>query len=100
MVEVKDNVIIYKVPINSNLGLVSPYLFIERLADEIIQRFPQLKINKVFASRMEAFHQIQCNVPKHYSKEKILVLCKQVELIANKLFERLQEKIYFARLAC
>jgi hypothetical protein len=99
MVEIKDNVIIYKVAINGDLGLISPYLFIERLADAIVEAFPQIKVNKLFASRMEAFHQIQCNAPKHYSKERILELGKQIELIANNLFEGLQEKIYFARLA-
>jgi hypothetical protein len=99
MIEIKDNVIIYKVPINGDLGLISPYLFIERLSDEIIESFPQIKVNKLFASRMEAFHQIQCNVPKYCSREKILLLGEQIELIANNLFERLEEKIYFARLA-
>lgn len=99
MVEIKGNVIVYKVPINGDLGLLSPYLFIERLADEVVETFPQIQVNKVFGSRMEAFHQLHCNMPKHYSKEQILLISQQIELIAASLFERLQEKIHFARLA-
>lgn len=99
MIEIKDNVIVYKVPINGDLGLISPYLFIERLADKVVETFPQIQVNKVFVSRMEAFHQLYCSLPKHYSKEQILLISKQIEIIATSLFERLQEKIHFARLA-
>lgn len=99
MVETKKNAIIYKVPVNSGLGLVSPYLLIDRLADEIVETFPQIQVNKIFASRREAFHQIYCNLPKYYSKEQIFLISRQIELIAANLLKDLQEKIYLARLA-
>lgn len=99
MVEIKGNVIVYKVPINGDLGFLSPYLFIERLADEVTETFPQIKVNKVFVSRMEAFHQLHCNMPKHYSREQILLISKQIEIIAASLLKSLQEKIHLAKLA-
>lgn len=98
MVEIKGKTIIYKVP-NSLVGLVSPYLLMERLAYEIADTFPQIQVNKLFASRMENFHKVYCNLPKHYSKEQILLVSKQIEIIAASLLEDLQEKIYLARLA-
>lgn len=99
MVEIRGNIIVYKVPINGDLGLLSPYLFIERLFDEVVETFPQIKVNKVFVSRMEAFHQLHCNVPKHYSKAQILLISKQIEIIAARLLKSLQEKIHLAKLA-
>lgn len=99
MIEIKGRAIIYKVPINSLLGLVSPYLLIDRLADEIVETFPQIQVNKIFASRREAFHQIYCNLPKHYSREQIFLISRQIEFIAADLLKDLQEKIYLARLA-
>lgn len=99
MVEIKGNVIVYKVPINGDLGFLSPYLFIERLADEVTETFPQIQVNKLFVSRKEAFHQLHCNIPKYYSRKQILLLGRQIEIIATGLLEDLQEKIYLARLA-
>ncbi len=99
MIETKGKVIVYKVPINGDLGLLSPYLFIERLFDEVVETFPQIKVNKVFVSRIEAFHQLHCNMPKHYSKEQVLLISKQIEIIATSLLKGLQEKIHLARLA-
>ncbi len=99
MVEIKGKTIIYKVPISGRLGLVSPYLFIDRLGDEITENFPQMQVDKLFASRKEAFHQIYCKLPKHYSKEQIFLLRKQVEIIAANLLKDLEGKIYLARLA-
>lgn len=64
MIEIKGRAIIYKVPINSLLVLVSPYLLIDRLADEIVETFLQIQVNKIFASRREASHQIYCKLPK------------------------------------
>lgn len=98
MVEIRGNIIVYKVPINGDLGLLSPYLFIERLFDEVVETVPQIKVNKVFVSRMEAFHQLRCSMPKHYSKEQILLISKQIEIIAARLLKNLQEKIHLAKL--
>ncbi len=99
MIETTDGAIIYKVPINGSLGLVSPYLLVDRLADKIVEVFPQIQARKLFASRKEGFHQISCQLPKSYSKEQILLISRQIELIAANLLESLQEKIYLARLA-
>jgi hypothetical protein len=99
MMEIKGQVIIYKVPISGNLCAVSPYLFIDRLADKIMETFHQVQVDKLFASRKETFHQVSFKLPKSYSKEQILLLSKQIEIIASNLLKDLEGKIYLARLA-
>ena len=42
MIEIKGKTIIYTLPSNNALGQVSPFLFIEKLEDEITLIWPQL----------------------------------------------------------
>jgi hypothetical protein len=99
MIEIKGKTIIYTLPSNNALGQVSPFLFIEKLEDEIALIWPQLKINKVFASRNHHYHQIYCVLPIDYTTEQIRLIKVQIELIAASLLADLQKKIYFASLA-
>jgi len=52
MVQIKGKTIIYAAPASDQLGQVSPYLLVERLADELVNTWPQVKVNKVFASKI------------------------------------------------
>lgn len=99
MIEIKGKTIIYTLPSSNILGQVSPYLFIEKLEDEITLIWPQLKVNKTFASKKQHSHQIYCALPSSFANEQIRLVKLQIELIASSLLIDLKDKIYFAGLA-
>lgn len=99
MIEIKGKTIIYTLPNNDVLGQVSPFLFIERLEDEIAVIWPQIKANKVFANRKQGTHQLYCVLPSTFTNEQIRLIKLQIELIASKLLTDLKDKIHFAGLA-
>lgn len=99
MIEIKGKTIIYTVPSSSNLGQVSPHLLIEKLEDEIVLTWPQLKVKKVFASRKQDNYQIYCVLPANFANEQIRLIKIQIELIAASLLAGLQKNMYFAGLA-
>lgn len=99
MIEIKGKTIIYTLPSNDVLGQVSPYLFIEKLEDEIALTWPQLKVNKVFANRKQGTHQLYCVLPASFTNEQIRLVKLQIELVASSLLADLKDKIYFAGLA-
>jgi hypothetical protein len=99
MIEIKGKTIIYTLPSNDVLGQVSPFLFIEKLEDEIALIWPQIKVNKVFANRKQGTHQIYCVLPFTFTNEQIRLIKLQIELIASSLLTDLKDKIYFAGLA-
>ncbi|MBI4852255.1 MAG: hypothetical protein HY819_10705 [Acidobacteria bacterium] len=99
MVEVKGKTIIYTVAGSEQLGQVSPYLFVERLAEQLVDTWPQLKVNKIFASKKQHSHQIHCVLPSNYANEQIKLIKSQIELIAASLLADLQDKINWAKMA-
>ena len=98
MVRIKGKAIIYTAPGSDQLGQVSPYLLMERLADELVNTWPQLKVNKVFASKKQQYHQIHCVLPSKYADEQVRLIKAQIELIAASLLADLQEKINWAKM--
>lgn len=96
MTEIKENIIIYKVPSNDELGQVNPYLFVETLAEEITKVFGQIKVNKKFASRKQKTHQLYCLLPKDYQIEQLRLIKVQIEVMANSLLAEIKEKMRFA----
>lgn len=98
MVQIKGKTIIYTVPESSQLGQISPYLLIERLAEEITTIWPQLKVNKIFGSKKQHSYQIRCILPTNYADEQVRLIKAQVELIATSLLTDLQEKINWAKM--
>lgn len=99
MVQIKGKTIIYTTPDSDQLGQVSPYLFIEKLAEKISEVFPSLRVNKVFASKNQHAHQIYCKLPSSYANDQIRLIKVQIDIIAASLLADLQEKIYSARIA-
>jgi hypothetical protein len=99
MIEIKGKTIIYTMPSNDVLGQVSPYLLMEKLEEQIVTTWPQLKVSKVFASKKQQSHQIYCDLPSTFANEQIRLIKIQIELIANNLLADLKEKIHFAGLA-
>ena len=99
MIEIKGKTIVYTLPSNDVLGQVSPFLFIEKLEDEIALIWPQLRLNKIFANRKQGTHQLYCVLPSTFTNEQIRLIKLQIELIASNLLADLKDKIYFAGLA-
>ena len=83
----------------NNLEGLNPYLFIERLAEEILNVWFFIEVKKVFSSKKQSSLQIYCLLPSHYSKEQIKLIKIQIELIASKLLIELKDKLFFAGLA-
>jgi hypothetical protein len=99
MIEIKGKTIIYTLPSSDVLGQVSPFLFIEKLEDEIALIWPQLKVNKVFVNRKQGTHQLYCLLPSNFALEQVRLVKLQIDIIANKLLTDLKDKIYNASLA-
>lgn len=97
MVQIKGKTIIYTTPDSNQLGQVSPYLFIERLAEELVKTWPQIMVNKVFGSKKEHSHQLFCKLPGNYTDGQAKLIKAQIELIAASLLADLQEKINWAK---
>lgn len=98
MIEIKGKSIIYTLEI-SNLGQLNPYLFIERLAEEVSNVWSFVQVNKVFSSKWQSTFQIHCFLPNHFTKEQIKLIKIQIELTANSLLADLKDKLFFAGLA-
>ena len=99
MVHTKGKTIIYIVPESNQLGQVSPYLFVERLADELVSTWPQIKVRKAFASKKKHFHQIYCVLPNGYTDEQVRLIKAQIEMLAGGLLVDLQKKMDWAKIA-
>ena len=99
MIEIKGKTIIYTLPSNNTLGQVNPYLLIEKLEEQIIMTWPEIKVNKICANRKQSTHKIYCVLPTSFANEQIRLIKLQIELIASNLLFNLKEKIYFAGLA-
>ncbi len=99
MKELKENLIIYKVPSPEELGRVNPYLFVDSLAEEISRIFYQIKVQKKFASRKQKTHQLYCHLPKEYEIQQLKIIKIQIEVIATSLLTEIKEKMHWAGLA-
>jgi hypothetical protein len=99
MFEIKDNQIIYTLPDNDSLEPVNPYLFVERLTDEIRKIWPYLELKTVFARRRNFNHKIYFYLPDSFTSQQIKLIRIQLELIANNLLLELKAKIHLAGLA-
>jgi hypothetical protein len=99
MFEIKDNQIIYTLPDKDSLEPVNPYLFIERLTDEIRKIWPYLELKTVFARRRNFNHKIYCCLPDSFASQQVKLIRMQLELIANNLLLELKAKIHLAGLA-
>jgi hypothetical protein len=97
MLDIKGKTIIYTTPEGSQLGQVSPYLLVERLVQELEMTWPQMKVNKVFASKKQHSHQVYCALAESYTEEQVRLIKAQIELISARMLVDLQEKIESAK---
>ncbi len=99
MFEIADNQIIYTLPDKDSLEPINPFLFVERLTDEITITWPHLHIKTVFARRRNFNHKIYCSLPSNFNHQQVRLIKAQLELISNNLLFELKSKIHLAGLA-
>ena len=99
MIEIRGKTLIYTLPSNNVLGQVSPHLLIEKLEDEIVTTWPQLKVKTLYATKKQDTYQIYCVLPSTFALEQVRLVKLQIDIIASKLLTDLKDKIYFAGLA-
>lgn len=100
MFEIKDKTITYTLPDNEVLDPINPFLFVERLTDEIRKTWPhQVEIKPLFARRRNFNHKICCSLPSNFDHQQVRLIKVQLELISNNLLFELKSKIHLAGLA-
>jgi len=97
-----DNQIIYQLNLNSaSLGLISPYLFVERLRDEIVSKLPSIQTDVVYnpKDKGQALVQLKCFSPKYIPDYQVNNLNEEISFIAINLRDRLANRIEDAKRA-
>jgi len=97
-----DNQIIYQLNLNSaSLGLISPYLFIERLRDEIASKLPNIKTDVVYnpKDKGQALVQLKCFSSEYIPDYQVNNLNEEIGFIAVTLRDKLAHRIDDARQA-
>lgn len=74
MFEIADNQIIYTLPDKDSLEPINPFLFVERLTDEITITWPHLHIKTVFARRRNFNHKICCSLPSNFDHHQVRLI--------------------------
>ncbi|KAF0210484.1 MAG: hypothetical protein FD167_5388 [bacterium] len=92
--------IIYRLSLNSPiLGLISPYLFIERLRDEIARKLPDIKTEIIYNTKDkgQALVQLNCFSSNRLPDYQVNNLKEEMNFIALTLRDELAHRIDNAR---
>ena len=95
-----DNKIIYQISLNSrSLGLVNPYLFVEKLQEKIINKLSHVKIKVIYHTKSESqsLVQLKCFVGSELPVYQANNLKQEISSIAYDLEHELSEMIAEAR---
>lgn len=95
-----DNKIIYQLDLNNkSLGLVNPYLFIEKLRDEIMLKLPNVKVKISYNAKRnnEYLIQLKCFSFEVVSGYELNDIKEKIKFITNNLRNKLDERIREAK---
>ncbi|MFY9222249.1 MAG: hypothetical protein WAQ98_06260 [Blastocatellia bacterium] len=95
-----DNKIIYQISLNSrSLGLLNPYLFVEKLQEQIINKLSNVKIKVIYHTKSEGHQlvQLKCFVGSELPVYKANNLKQEIASIAFNLEQELNSRIIDAR---
>jgi len=95
-----NNRMIYQISLNNkSLGLVNPYLFIEKLQEQIINKLSHVKIKVVYHTKSESqsLVQLKCFVGSELPVYQANSLKQEISTIAYNLEHELTEMIAEAR---
>lgn len=94
--DVSDNKLVYQLSLSSStLGLINPYLFVEKLTDELLLKLPSIKVKIVqnTKSQNQNFLQLSCFCSSHIPDYQINNLREEIVFIAATLQDKLNNKI-------
>lgn len=99
---ISDNKMVYQISLNSkSLGLINPYLFVEKLRDEIINRLPSIKVRIVYHTKVErdeqALVELNCFLSHHLPNYKLSNIKEEISFIAASVQDDLNNRIEDAR---
>lgn len=97
---ISNNKVIYQISLNSrSLGLVNPYLFIEKLRDEIYASFPNVKIRIIYHTKGkgQSLIQLKCFVSFQLSQSQADNIQEEISFIATNLQKELSHRIEEAK---
>ena len=94
---VSDNKIIYQISLsNKSLGIISPYLFVEKLKEQILLKVPNIKVSVIYHTKGQAKEQPLVQL-KCYSKSipdyQIKSIRENISFLAFTLEHELNNKI-------
>jgi hypothetical protein len=92
--------IVYQLNLNSaSLGLISPYLFVERLKDQIASKVPIVKTDIVYnpKDKGQALVQLNCFSVKYLPDYQVNNLQEEIGFIALTLRDELNHRIEAAQ---
>lgn len=93
---VTDGKIVYTIDLRENLGLISPYLFAERLKEAI-----EIEIidSRVFISHLEQNGVIllECKLPQNFAMSNCASIKSKIDNMAESLKQKLTQQSYFAK---
>jgi len=95
-----DNKIIYQISLNSrSLGLLNPYLFVEKLQEQIINKLSNVKIKVIYHTKSESqsLVQLKCFVGSELPVYQANNLKQEIASIAFNLKQELNSRIIDAR---
>ena len=95
-----NNRVIYQISLNNkSLGLVNPYLFVEKLQEKIISKLSHVKIKVVYHTKSEGNQlvQLKCFVGSEFPVYQANNLKQEIASIAYDLEHELSEMIAEAR---
>ena len=95
-----DNKIIYQISLNSrSLGLLNPYLFVEKLQEQIINKLSNVKIKVIYHTKSESqtLVQLKCFVGFELPVYQANSLKQEIAFIAASLKDELLDRIEDAK---
>lgn len=109
-----DNKIIYQLGLNNkSFALINPYLFVEKLADELLIKLPYIKVTVLQSSKSnnsksnnpnssnnynnQSSLELRCICCKPISDYQVNNLRKEVAFIADNLHEKLLNRVELAK---
>lgn len=97
---VSDNKLVYQLSLNSkDLGLVNPYLFIEKLRDEVLIKLPSIEVAIFYNTKAngEPLANLKFFSSESASNYQIKKLQKEITSIASILGDELMNRIEAAQ---
>ncbi len=90
--------LVYQISLSSNtLGLINPYLFVEKLKEKILLKLPNIKVSVTYHTKGEtpehSLVQLKCFSSKNIPVYKVNNIKEEIDFMAATLRSDLDDKI-------